>query len=231
MIPICDDQESNRASARPGYAGRRPAGGVPLLPGRGQAQRRAAALPIGQVHAGLMGTTGPREAAVVLGFHRNANGHLTLVVIERTACGRHGGQISLPGGNLEPTDASAEAAAIRETCEEIGTSPAQVRIIEALDPLQTRTTRYRVWPFVARFTVDPDHRWTPQHDEATAVIELPVNRLADDSAIGQQEFTFPGWDAPRTMPTRTVDGHVVWGLTLRVIESHLKDALRGRWRL
>ena len=169
-----------------------------------------------------------RQAAVVLAFHRDPSRSLNLVVIERARGGRHGGQVSLPGGNLEPHDHGAPATAIRETCEEIGTTPEQVQILEALNAVTTNTTNYRVWPFIARVETPPPHRWRPDPTEALAVIELPLDHLAEPAARGEAEFDFPGWDKPRLMPTRTVIGHVLWALTLRIIEPHLEARMGGR---
>ena len=170
-----------------------------------------------------------KHAAVVLGFCRDHAGELALVLVERTARGRHAGQLALPGGNLKGSDADLAAAAVRETCEELGIAADQVTILEQLPAVDTATTGYRVWPFAARLKPGAKQRWHPQADEVAAVIEMPLRQLAAAEALGEDEFEFPGWQAPRTMPTRTVDGHVVWGLTLRLIEAYLPDALAGRW--
>jgi 8-oxo-dGTP pyrophosphatase MutT (NUDIX family) len=156
---------------------------------------------------------------------------LRIVVIERGRRGRHGGQLALPGGNREAGDADLRATAVRETCEEIGTTPDQVVVLGELAPTDTRSTGYRVWPFVARLDVGPGHVWTPQPGEVAAVHEPAVTELAAPAARGERAVDFPGWDGPRTVPVLTVDGLVVWGLTLRILDAVLPDVLAGRYPL
>jgi 8-oxo-dGTP pyrophosphatase MutT (NUDIX family) len=172
-----------------------------------------------------------RSAAVVIGFRRDRDGELGLVLVRRAAGGRHGGHLALPGGNLEPSDSGPRAAALRETTEEIGVDPALIEIVDELDPVMTRTTNYRVWPFVARLDVPADHVWHPQVTEVDDVVTLPVAALAAADAAGEQDFSFPTWPRPQRMPTRSVGAHTLWGLTLRIVEPCLQPALDGRWRL
>jgi 8-oxo-dGTP pyrophosphatase MutT (NUDIX family) len=170
-----------------------------------------------------------KPAAVLIGFRRDRANALGLVLVRRAGGGRHGGQLALPGGNIEPSDAGPRAAAMRETVEETGLDTADIEIVAELDPTTTRTTGYLVWPFVARLAIPADHVWRPQSAEVDEVITLPVAALAADEAVGEQEFTFPGWPEPRRMPTRSVGPYTLWGLTLRLVEPCLQPALAGRW--
>ena len=60
----------------------------------------------------------------------------------------HKGEISFPGGKLDPDDADLLSCALRETDEEVGIKPSDVRIIGELDDFYTVATRYVVAPFV-----------------------------------------------------------------------------------
>src|SRR5207248_11030681 len=62
--------------------------------------------------------------------------------------GRHGGQVSLPGGVIEPGE-TFEQAALREAHEEVGLSAADVRVLGALTPLDIPVTGFRLHPIVA----------------------------------------------------------------------------------
>ena len=73
-----------------------------------------------------------REAAVILGCRRNQSGRLVLLFVQRSQVGRHGAQISLPGGLIEHSDRGPAAAAIRETSEEIGVAADRIHILESL---------------------------------------------------------------------------------------------------
>ena len=69
---------------------------------------------------------GTREAAVLVLLYPGADGEAWTVLTERPAGDlRHAGEVSFPGGAVEPEDASMAEAAIREAREEVGLDPAQ----------------------------------------------------------------------------------------------------------
>jgi 8-oxo-dGTP pyrophosphatase MutT (NUDIX family) len=175
---------------------------------------------------------GLRQAAVLIPFYRDADGQLRVVLIRRASRGRHGGQIALPGGNREPSDTSMRATAVREACEELGLDAAQIEVLAALPAQQTATSGYLVWPFVARLHgVSPAYGWRPQPSEVDAVLDVPVAELASADAAGTEEMSFPAWPTPRIVPVRYLRGHLLWGLTLRILDPVLPRALAGEWSL
>src|SRR5690606_22101441 len=95
-----------------------------------------------------------RDAAVLIPIVERENA--TVLMTRRTmALRKHPGQIAFPGGKIDPTDANAAAAALREAQEEIGLDPGLVQPIGRLDPY-IAGTGYRIIAIVAR--VAPDHR-------------------------------------------------------------------------
>ena len=97
-----------------------------------------------------------RPAAVLLAFQPGKGIWLTK---RSSHLKHHPGQIAFPGGKLDPTDASLEAAALRETQEEIGLPPDCVDILGTLPPHET-VTGFLVTPFVGHvyrpFTARPE---------------------------------------------------------------------------
>jgi 8-oxo-dGTP pyrophosphatase MutT (NUDIX family) len=173
-----------------------------------------------------------RQAAVLIPFYRDGEGQLRVVLIERAPRGRHAGQIAFPGGNCEPSDDTPRATAIREACEELGLAAAQIEVLAALPAERTATSGYQVWPFVARLRgVSPAYRWRAQPSEVAAVLDVPVADLTDPDAAGTEELSFPTWPAPRVVPVRHVQGRLLWGLTLRILDPVLSGALAGNWSL
>jgi 8-oxo-dGTP pyrophosphatase MutT (NUDIX family) len=161
---------------------------------------------------------------------RDDEGELRLVLVVRGALGRHGHQLSLPGGKHEPGDASLLETALRETEEEIGLAREEVEVIAALPPIDTRTSGFRVHPYLAR--IRRPERWQPAEGEITAVITPRVRMLADPSLRREQLLSFPSWPEPRRVQCLELeDGYLLWGLTLRLLEPLLPQLLRGSFAI
>ncbi len=152
------------------------------------------------------------------------------MLVVRGARGRHAHQLSLPGGKHEPGDASLLETALRETEEEIGLARAEVEVIAALPATDTRTTGFRVHPYLAR--IRPPGSWRPAQGEITGVITPPVRALADPSLRREQLLSFPGWPEPRRVQCLELeDGYLLWGLTLRLLEPLLPRLLSGEFAI
>lgn len=173
------------------------------------------------------GVTGLRRAAVLLPFYRGSAGELRLILIRRTARGRHGGQIALPGGNREPSDPSMRDTALRETREELGL-PAEepIDVLEDLPVTRTQSTGYLVWPFVGRLYGVPQ-RWMPQASEVAEVLDFAVRDIANPATVGSQRIEVAQFRGD--VPVRRVGGYPIWGLTLRILEPVLPRALAGEF--
>ena len=97
------------------------------------------------------------DSAVVIPVHRTSDGELHILMILRNPGGAHGGQIAFPGGKHDPEDETMLDTALRELREEIGLSVPRQDVLAELPMELTRTTGYRVFPYLARITL-PD-RW------------------------------------------------------------------------
>jgi 8-oxo-dGTP pyrophosphatase MutT (NUDIX family) len=118
----------------------------------------------------------PTPAAVLVPVVDHADG-LTVLFTERAPDLRHHpGQISFPGGRLEPGDADPAAAALRETEEEIGLDRRHVELLGYL-PDQLVVTGYRVTPLVG--LVAPGVPLTLDPLEVASVFEVPLAHLMD----------------------------------------------------
>ena len=166
--------------------------------------------------AAAIDAPGATDAAVLVPLFRAGAELHAVFTRRRRDLRRHAGEISFPGGRHESPDEDLPATALREAEEEIGLAPSDVELVGALPPTATFVTGYRVHPFVG--LVAPGHRWTPQPDEVEEVLELPLSALA--GGHGTKRLIRAG--IPVSTPAYTIDGHLVWGATARIVESLLE---------
>jgi 8-oxo-dGTP pyrophosphatase MutT (NUDIX family) len=121
----------------------------------------------------------------------------------------HAGEVSLPGGAVDPEDASREAAALREAWEEVGLPPETVRVIGRLDDVWIPVSNFELRPFVG--TVAERPTLVPHDAEVAAIVELPLEALFDASIVGEEEFSGRNWTV-RAGAYRYA-GLRVWGAT------------------
>ncbi len=155
----------------------------------------------------------PKAAAVLIPIV--ARETPTVLMTRRTKLLRqHAGQISFPGGRIDPGDTGPAAAAIREAEEEVGLDPRLVDPLGRLDPY-IAPTGYHITPVVAQ--VDPSLELRLNPDEVEAAFEVPLEFLMtpENHRRGSRE-----WDGVRhffyEMP---YDEHYIWGITAGIIRG------------
>lgn len=157
----------------------------------------------------------PLPAAVLVGLVPRATGLQVLLTRRTDALRHHAGQVSFPGGRIEPDDADAAAAAVREADEEIGLTPAQILPLGYLDPLLT-ITGFRVLPLVAM--IAPDYQARPDPHEVDAVFEVPLEFLLAPDNLVPIEIAFAG--RPRRVlefVDRGMPQQRIWGATASIL--------------
>jgi len=169
-----------------------------------------------------------RTAAVLLPVFRDADEELRIVLVVRADDGgQHGGQLGLPGGKPEPGDADLLATALREAEEEVGLAPEAVEVVAALEPLATQATGWLVHPFLGR--VPSDTAWRLQETEIVGILTPAARALADPASRSMLPFSSLRFPEPLLVDGIDVEGHVLWGMTLRLLESVLPRLLAGEW--
>jgi 8-oxo-dGTP pyrophosphatase MutT (NUDIX family) len=126
----------------------------------------------------------------------------------------HRGQVSFPGGRIEPGDADAVAAALRETEEEIGIRPEDVRLLGRMDALLT-VTQYLITPIVG--VVPWPYPLRPDPIEVAGVFSIPLDWLADP--VNFEEKTRPALAGGPDVPVyhyAPYQGNVLWGASARI---------------
>jgi 8-oxo-dGTP pyrophosphatase MutT (NUDIX family) len=139
---------------------------------------------------------------------------------------KHAGQISFPGGRIDPGDSGPEAAALREAQEEIGLEAGSVEVLGRLTDHVTGTG-YRITPVLAVVPAGLTYRLSPE--EVEAIFELPMRVVLDPDAPRRQRQHVRGvwreywvWPHPQ---------HFIWGATAAILvqlAQRLREDARSR---
>ena len=151
-------------------------------------------------------------AAVLVPIIDRAEGMTVLLTRRTDHLASHAGQISFPGGHVEPGDASPEDAALRETEEEVGLARANVHILGRLDSYITGTG-FEITPVVGvvetPFDLDPDPH------EVAEVFEVPLGFLLDPANHQRHSRRFNG--EHRFFYAMPYDDYYIWGATAGMV--------------
>lgn len=213
-----DDARSTLMSALP--LRRMPADLPALLPEYPQLQRALHPLDTAPAARGwnqteiddVLRSKPPAAAAVLAGLVPRANGTTVLLTRRHDDLRHHGGQVSFPGGRVDPGDADAIDAALRESHEEIALPRHQVQPLGLLDPLAT-VSGFLVTPVVA--VVDPAFVPVPNPGEVAEVFEVPLDYLMAPDNLRSVELSFKG--RARTVLEYDWAAQRIWGATAAIL--------------
>jgi 8-oxo-dGTP pyrophosphatase MutT (NUDIX family) len=158
----------------------------------------------------------PQKAAVLIPLLWDAD-EWNLLFIRRTnqQNDRHGGQVAFPGGRCEPTDGSAENAALREAYEEVGLKPEDVQILGKVRDILT-ISNYRVTPVVAN--IPWPYYVKAQIDEVSRIFTIPLKWLAapQNRIIRRRNISTFKIPIP-VIYFNDFDGEILWGASARMM--------------
>ena len=154
-------------------------------------------------------------AGLLLVFPVEDRAHVVLTQRAHTL-ERHGGQISLPGGVVEPGE-TVEHAALREAHEEIALPIAHVRILGALTPIDIPVSGFRLHPIVASAQARPSLH--PSDGEVARILEVEVDQLLAPSTFAVTTRRRDGHEIQA--PAFRIDGAEIWGATAMVLAEFL----------
>ena len=156
-----------------------------------------------------------QAAGLLLLFPIDNRAHIVLTVRADTL-GRHSGQVSLPGGAVEPGE-TLEQAALREAHEEIALPLDGVRVVGALTPLDIQVSGFRLHPIVAMTEVQPVLR--PSDGEVAQILVVAVEDLMTPATT---RATRREWNGRTVIvPAFRIAGHEIWGATAMVLAELL----------
>lgn len=158
----------------------------------------------------------PRDAVVLVPILRESEE--ILLTVRSEALTSHAGQVSFPGGRVDPGDASTVDTALRETFEEVAIPPEKVHPLGYLDCHMT-ITGFRMVPVVG--LVDHVDALYPNPAEVSEIFTIPLSHALDAARYRHHQVAWQG----RTARVATLEHpkHFIWGATAAVL-----DGLRRR---
>jgi 8-oxo-dGTP pyrophosphatase MutT (NUDIX family) len=125
----------------------------------------------------------------------------------------HPGQISFPGGRIEPGEHSSQAA-LREAQEEIGLTPTAVLVLGRL-PLQPTTTGFTIVPWVG--LLKPQPSWILQATEVAGVFEVPLSHFLAQQNRYQFSLSLRG--KVQQLHAMPYQDKFIWGATAAIMHQ------------
>ncbi len=162
------------------------------------------------------------SAVLVLLYPKNGQWHI--VYIKRsTYPGVHSGQISFPGGKMEPSDSSLADTALREAEEEIGVSSKDVQLLGKLSDLYVPPSNFLIKPYVG--VIERGQLFRPEPKEVSMVIELQLDYFFQAEKLVKRKWPVNS-KLQREVKGYSYQEHLIWGAT-GMITHELVEVLKG----
>lgn len=154
------------------------------------------------------------EAAVLVPLVNRGEGVQVLLTQRAEHLRDHAGQISFPGGRVEPDDPDRETTALRETEEEVGLAAARVTLLGRL-PGYEIPSGFRITPVVG--WIEPPFDLVPDAFEVAEVFEAPLAHFLEPANYQRREYRFRG--RHRHYLAVPYEGRYIWGATAGMLYS------------
>ena len=164
-----------------------------------------------------------KQSAVLALFYPDDSFQTKFALIQRKAYkGVHSSQISFPGGKFENKDHNLECTAKRETYEEIGVHPENVKIVRELTKIYIPPSNFAVQPFLG--LIDKTPNFILQKDEVEELLEVPILDFFNESNVVTGTVS-TSYNNRMEVPAFLLNGNLVWGATAMML-SEVKDLIK-----
>jgi 8-oxo-dGTP pyrophosphatase MutT (NUDIX family) len=168
-------------------------------------------------------------SSAVLAVLFEEEGEARLIFTRRsTSLRSHRGEVSFPGGRLDPGEAPTTAA-LREAFEEVALTPRDVTVVGWIHPVLTLAAGTLIMPVLATVPERPQLVASP--DEVERIFEVSLRQLADPEIFHEEHWSVPGRVIPGSPDNSfsvwffEVEGEMIWGATARMIHELLSIVL------
>ena len=152
------------------------------------------------------------DSAVLLLFF-NWNNQLSICfTVRKKSLRKHAGQISFPGGRKE-SDETLLQTALRETYEEIGIHPENIKIIGELSSLYISVSNYMVHPIIGIMNQKPEFKINT--DEVEEILIIPVESILKEGIIQTKNIQTSVGELD--VPCFFIDNQMIWGATSMIL--------------
>jgi 8-oxo-dGTP pyrophosphatase MutT (NUDIX family) len=150
-------------------------------------------------------------------FYPEQQSHKIILTERQTYDGKHSGQMSFPGGKLEPGENSSLQAALRETHEEIGIDPNHVEVIGSLSEVYIPVSNFLVHPYLGFLEKKPAYLIDEREVKAVVVIDIldllnAENRIATTINLGNGTTI-------KNVPAFLMEEKIIWGATALMLNE------------
>ena len=162
---------------------------------------------------------GGRHSAVLIALFPGEQGAEVVLTRRSQGLRNHRGEISFPGGRLDPGETPVQAA-LREAHEEVALDPALVTVVGELDQIATMVSHSLIVPVVGTLAARPTLRASA--GEVDRILTAPLVDLLDAEVYREERWGHPPLD--RAIHFFELEDETVWGATGRILVQLLSVA-------
>ncbi len=160
----------------------------------------------------------PKMGGVLLLLDPNGDEISIVLTLRKQYPGAHSGQMSFPGGKQESTDRDLTHTALRETYEEIGIAPQQIKVIGQLSELYIPPSNFLVYPTVGIIT---EHViFNKDENEVEEIVAIPLSFFLDKNSRSTTKIKVFG-DTEVDVPAYNYKQYTIWGATAIMLSEFI----------